>query len=361
MITKDIKYKRILIINPFGIGDVLFTTPIARAIKESFSNSYIGYVCNRRTKEILEDNPTVDILYVYEKDEYRVAYAKSKLKCFKKFIAFLKSIKNDKYDLVIDLSLGRPYNFFSWLIGIKKRVGFNYKKRGVFLTDKIDIDGYENKHVVEFYLDLLKFLNIDYESNRLEVYSLKKDIAWADKFLKTNTKNNTDLIIGIIPCGGASWGKDAHIKHWSEDKYAQLGKKIFEYFGAILLIFGDKTERDICERIAKRIGHNAICIAGQTNLKQFVALLKRCKLAVTNDGGPLHLAVASGVRTVSIFGPVDERVYGPYPKIDDHVVIKRDLSCRPCYQRFKMPYCDNRKCLNEIKVDEVYKAVKELL
>jgi len=362
MITKDIKYKRILIINPFGIGDVLFTTPIARAIKESFSNSYIGYICNRRTKEILEDNPTVDILYIYEKDEYRLEYSKSKIKCFKKFIAFLKSIKNDKYDLVIDLSLGRPYNFFSWLIGIKKRVGFNYKKRGVFLTDKIDIDGYEGKHVVEFYLDLLKFLNIGYESNKLEVYSLKKDIAWADKFLKRNTKDNSSLIIGIVPCGGASWGKDAYIKHWSEDKYAQLGRKISERLDATLLIFGSKSERDICERVAKRIGGRALCAAGQTNVKCFVSLLKKCRLVVTNDGGPLHLAVAAGVKTVSIFGPVDERVYGPYPKTDDHIVIKQDLPCRPCYSKFKMPYCNNhRKCLKGIEVDEVYRAVEELL
>jgi len=361
MITKGNNYKRILVINPFGIGDVLFTTPILGAVKENFPDVYIGYLCNKRTKDILDDNPNIDVLYVYEKDEYRAECVKSKLKCLKKFIAFLRTIKNDKYDLVIDLSLGRPYNFFLWLIGIKKRVGFNYKKRGMFLTDRIDIDGYENKHVVDFYLDLLKFLNINYTSNQLRVFPTKQNTIWADKFLKENLKANGDLLIGMIPCGGASWGRDAHIKHWPEENFVQLGKRLSEYFNAALLIFGDKTERDACERIAKKIGRKAICIAGQTNLKQFIALLKKCRLVITNDGGPLHLAVASGAKTVSIFGPVDERVYGPYPKTDDHVVIKKDLSCRPCYHKFKMPYCNNRKCLNDIQIDEVYKAVEGLL
>jgi lipopolysaccharide heptosyltransferase II len=360
---KDIiGFKRILIINPFGIGDVLFTTPILRAIKDGYPDVYMGYLCNRRTKEILEDNPCIDVLYIYEKDEYRTECKKSKIRCVKKFIAFLRSIKNDKYDLVIDLSLGRSYNFFSWLIGIKKRVGFNYKRRGRFLTQKIDIDGYSGKHVVDFYLDLLKFLNINYKSRQLEVFTARQDIEWADNLLdKITSDRSSPIIIGLVPFGGASWGKSAYIKHWQEDKFIQLGKKISGDFNAVLLVFGDHFEKNACDRIADKIGLEAVSVAGQISLKQFVALLRRCRIVITNDGGPLHLAVAAGAKTVSIFGPVDERVYGPYPKTNDHIVIKHDLDCRPCYHKFKMSHCDERKCLDEIDVDKVYMAIKELL
>ena len=74
------------------------------------------------------------------------------------------------------------------------------------------------------------------------------------------------------------------------------------------------------------------------------------------------MAVALGVKTVSMFGPVDEKVYGPYPSNEKHAVIKKDLPCRPCYKAFKFTGCsNNRKCLKDITVDEVYGQVKGLL
>ena len=70
------------------------------------------------------------------------------------------NIKKRKFDLAIDLSLGYQYSLFLWLIGIKKRAGYNYRRRGRFLTHKIDISGYEDKPISDYYLDLLKFLDI---------------------------------------------------------------------------------------------------------------------------------------------------------------------------------------------------------
>jgi ADP-heptose:LPS heptosyltransferase len=73
------------------------------------------------------------------------------------------------------------------------------------------------------------------------------------------------------------------------------------------------------------------------------------------------MAVALGVKTVSIFGPVDEKVYGPYPASQNHIVIKKELSCRPCYQYFRTPVCDrNRECIKSISVEEVLDAVRRL-
>lgn len=74
------------------------------------------------------------------------------------------------------------------------------------------------------------------------------------------------------------------------------------------------------------------------------------------------MAVALGVSTVSIFGPVDERVYGPYPPSEKHLVVKKDLPCRPCYENFRFKGCfNNKRCLEDIDVDEVYGKVRSLL
>jgi ADP-heptose:LPS heptosyltransferase len=108
--------------------------------------------------------------------------------------------------------------------------------------------------------------------------------------------------------------------------------------------------------------NKALDLVGKTSLEEVVALISKLNLLVTNDGGPLHIAVACGIKTVSIFGPVDDLVYGPYPPQDTNIVLKTDLSCRPCYKKFKMPACDkNRECISRISVDQVYDAVRRLL
>ena len=96
MTIKETNFKRVLIINPFGIGDVLFTTPLVRNIRKKFPDIYIGYVCNIRTAEILKANHYIDTVFVFERDYYRNLAKKSKIKCLKELKAFLDVIKNSK-------------------------------------------------------------------------------------------------------------------------------------------------------------------------------------------------------------------------------------------------------------------------
>jgi ADP-heptose:LPS heptosyltransferase len=105
-----------------------------------------------------------------------------------------------------------------------------------------------------------------------------------------------------------------------------------------------------------------INLTGKTTLEEFSAVLSRLRLLVTNDGGPLHMATALGVKTVSIFGPVDERVYGPYPDSDKHLVVTNEIQCRPCYRKFRLPECVRDKvCINAVSIEDVYQSVRRLL
>ena len=362
MTIKDIDFSRILIINPFGIGDVLFTTPLVRNIRKKFPKIYIGYVCNARTAEILKANPYVDSVFVFEKDYYRNLARNSKIKCLKEFIRLLKTIKKDKFDLAIDLSLGREYSFFSWLIGIKKRIGFNYKNRGKFLTNKINIDGYEGKHVVEYYLDLLKDLNVDFKEGNLDLFLPSVIKGWSTRYLSEHGVGNNDAIVAIIPGGGASWGKDAAIKRWPAEGFADVANRLSNQYKIKFLVMGDSKDKDSCMKVLDNIKVKAIDCCGQTDIMQLAGLLARSNLVITNDGGPLHIANAVGAKTVSVFGPVDDKVYGPYPKTQEHKVIKKNLDCQPCYHKFKLPPCNkDRECLKDVTAEQVYEAAKELL
>ena len=92
----------------------------------------------------------------------------------------------------------------------------------------------------------------------------------------------------------------------------------------LVIILGDEPERKIAEAMIHLMRNKPIDLVGKTGLDILPGLIKNCRLLITNDGGPMHMAVALGVKTVSIFGPVDDAVYGPYPKDRNHVVLKWD-------------------------------------
>jgi heptosyltransferase-2 len=351
---------RILIVNPFGIGDVLFSTPLISNLKVALPESYIGYICNIRAKDALLGNPQIDDIFVFEKDEYRRLWKQSKFRCVRKFVLFFRQIKRRRFALAIDLSLGQKFCPFLWLSGIKMRIGYNYRSRGRFLTHKIDIAGYENKPIVDYYLDLLKFLHIQPKRFNLTMAISKRDRVWAEDFFKKNGLKEDDLIVGLIPAGGASWGKDFSYRHWPWENYARVADKLIRELKARIIIFGDSSEGNICRQVQNAMQQAPINACGKTSLKQFAALLGKCNLIVCNDGGPLHVAVSQDVPTVSVFGPVDEKVYGPYPPGSKHTVVTKDIDCRPCYRRFKLPTCHrNRQCIREISTEEVFIAIKQ--
>jgi len=357
------KNPRILIINPFGIGDVIFSTPLIQILRDSYPDSFIGYLCNKRSYEVLKSNPNLNKLFIYEKDDYRSVWNRSKLKYFKMVLDFLMEIRRERFDLLIDLSLAYQYSLLAKFIGIKKRFGFNYRNRGRFLTRKIDIEGFKHKHVIEYYLDVLKLLGLE-TANKLicpKVYLNGLNASWADNFLKDSGVAEKDILIGVIPGCGASWGKDAVLRRWDREKFAEVCDGMIDKYRAKVVLLGDAKEVPICADMEKLMKHKPIIACGKTSLGDLMGIINRCNLIVTNDGGPLHMAVGLGVRTVSIFGPVNEKVYGPYPPSSRHVALTGDAPCWPCYKNFKYVKCDTQECLKRIKPDDVLAAVDRLM
>ena len=354
------KLEKILIINIFGIGDVLFTTPLIENLKNFNSQMSIGYLCNRRAEPVLRTNPKIDKIFLYERDEF-VAYAKkSKILYWKKIKDLIDEIRKEQYDTVLDVSMNGLTGFLSWAAGIKKRVGLNYKNRNPFLNRKIVFKGYEERHVVEYYLDLLRTLEIPITSNELKLYLESGDEAWVDQFLKNKGLNPSLPLMGIVPGGGASWGKEALYKRWPAESYSKLADKMVEKFNAQIILMGASEEKELCLTVAGGMKKPPVFACGETTISRFAALARRCRVNIVNDGGPLHVAVAVGAKTVSIFGPVDEKVYGPYPH-GNHQVVTKNLACRPCYRNFRRAACEHISCLKDISVEDVFNTVNEVM
>jgi len=357
------KYNRILVVNIFGIGDVLFTAPLLRIIKKLMPESSIDYICNKRCQYILKNNKCIDDIIVFEKDDFREVLRKSKKQFIVKLVKFISTLKRKKYDLAIDLSLGYQIALLLKILGVKKRIGFNYRKRGRFLTDKLEVKGFNDKHVVEYYLDVLRLIGIDTVEDKYMKLVLTPELdGWANEFLRK--KGLTEkLLIGFAPGGGKSWGEFAIYRRWDHENFAYVAEKLSKkYTEAVFLIFGSDEEKDICGYIKKRLGDRAIDLSGKLSLPESSALIKKCRLLLCNDGGLLHIAVSQSVSTVSVFGPVDDKVYGPYPQTERHRAAKAEgVECRPCYKSFKHVMCKGHECLKKIDKEKVLGMAEEIL
>lgn len=361
MILKD-EIKKILIVNPFGIGDVLFTTPVIRAIKEKHRSIFIGYWCNERVKEILVNNQMIDKVFDLSRGDLKKIFKVSKIKGIKSLFGLIKKIRREKFDLVLDYSLDNRYGLICKLAGIRKRIGFDYKGRGKFLTSKKKITGYANKHIIEIYADLLKNLNLKPYYLKMDLNVTKEARNHVLNLLKKEGVKEKDCVIAISPAGGASWGKDAYFKLWPAENFTAVAEKAIKKFNAKILLLGDNSEKSITSIISSYLKENVIDLTGKTTLMELAAFIEKSDILVTNDGGPLHMAVALGTKTVSLFGPVDQKVYGPYPHNEMHVVIKSNIECRPCYKDFRFSKCKiDKECLKSISPDRVFEAVRKLV
>lgn len=358
---RRISIMHILIVNPFGIGDCLFTTPLIHSLKENFPEDKLGFLCNKRTAELFKNNPFIDKLFVYERDDFKRLLSVSWYKWFKAFSSFIGEIKRERFDLAIDLSLTTNFGFFLWLAGIKKRLGYNYKNRGFYLTTSIKLAGYEDKHIVEYYNGLLELTGIKTKYNNLELYLSDEDKGYAEDIFTYRNVEHRHPVIAVAPGGGASWGIEARIKRWPEDNFRLLADKIVEKYKAVVIIVGDSSEKDLLGNL--NADKNILNLIGRTTLSQLTALINKADVFIANDGGPLHIAVALGKKTISFFGPVDPKVYGPYPPDESrHIVLRRNLECSPCYRKFRLIPCQrNRECLEKIDVQEALNAIDKLM
>lgn len=355
------KYKNILVINTFGIGDVLFTTPLVKTLRRHMPDARIDFLCNERTRYILKENRNLNDIIVYEKDDFRDVLKKSKIAFVKKILSFIRTFRKKRYDLVVDLSLGYQMSFILKLIGVKKRIGFNFRNRGRFLTDKLTIDGFNEKHAIEYYLDVLKLIGIeDTEERNIELELSDEIKEWADDFIQTNSLKGKTLV-GIAPGGGKSWGEAAIYRRWKPENFSYVALNLLKKKDDLaFMIFGSKDENFLCERIEKDLEGKAINMCGKLSLPQSISLIRMCHNLLCNDGGILHIAVSQGVKTVSIFGPVYCVVYGPYPPNDrNKVAIAENVDCRPCYKSFKYKECHSYRCLTDIDKDKVVKMMEE--
>ncbi len=355
--------RRILFINPFGIGDVICTLPLLDAVRRAVPDVYAGVWCSERSAELFRSDPRVQSLFPVSRGDIKKISSRSAFAGMKKTAALLWALRKAHFDTSIDLSLDWRYTNLSMLAGIPLRAGLDYRGRGRFLVKKVKLDAFDGAHIIEHYSRVLAALGIRAVPGAPVLFIPEPEKARARELLRSRGIDLSLPVAGIAPGGGASWGADAASRHWPPGKFAALAARISAELKMQVVLLGDPAEKAVSAAVAAACPRINADLTGETSLQGFAAVISLMDLMVTNDGGPMHVSAAADAPSVSIFGPVDEKVYGPYPAgTARHLVVGKELSCRPCYKSFRLRSGNcSRECLGGVEVGEVFEAAAGLV
>ncbi|MFA5069626.1 MAG: lipopolysaccharide heptosyltransferase II [Candidatus Omnitrophota bacterium] len=333
--------KRILIIEPNWLGDILFTTPSIRALRSSRPDAFIAVMAHPRCAQMLEGNPCVDRLILFDE---RPIYAK----LIKKAL-LIRELRNMKFDTVISFHRSMSKLFFACLAGIPRRLGYYTRKRSWLLTDPLAEDEMP-LHRVEYYLKILKNSGIDCDDKDYEFHipdAVLKDAV--SVMLAAGLDSGEDYFV-INP--GGNWDQ----KRWPAHRYCALCHRLHEIYGLKILITGAEKDIPLAAGIIGPDKGFMINMCGKTSLKQLACIMRMSSLVVSNDTGPMHIAISQKAPVLALFGPTCPDITGPYGR-GRYRVLRKWYDCAvPCYK-----LCPGLMCMNAISVDDALEAAGALL
>ncbi|WP_435189493.1 lipopolysaccharide heptosyltransferase II [Pseudothioglobus sp. nBUS_23] len=306
---------KILIELPTWIGDAVMALPAIENIANSYTNSQITIVGSMASVEIIDNHPQVVKTYILKNKHSNLFRILRELNEFDIFLSFRNSLRA---------------KMFKAFISSKRKFQFNKNK-------------YPSRHQVEKYNSFVnESLNLNLEAGNLKIYS------------QTPVMNSDKKYLGINP--GASYGSS---KRWYSEEFAELAKKLAQHYE--IIIFGASEEKNIANEIEQLLIMKGVTnysnLAGKTDIKGLIMKISTLSLFITGDSGPMHIAAAFQVPTVSIFGPTRDEETSQW-KNNKNIIVKKNLDCQPCMKR-TCPL-GHHNCMKLIRASEILDAVKSI-
>ena len=234
---------------------------------------------------------------------------------------------------------------------MKVRIGFAGEGRSLFLTHPLPFpENRKSQHLVKTYKELIAPLGIAESDLAPCLFVQEEEIVRAWEFLKRFGVEKGQKLIGVN--AGAAYGS---AKCWLPERFQSVAKRLAEADPShVVLFFGDATLKTQMGRLCT--APRMVNLAGQTSLRELMALIKVCSILLTNDSGPMHIADALGTPLLALFGSTDPIATGPYSQREE--IIQKEVACAPCFKR-TCPI--DFPCMKKIGVDEVYERVMQKL
>jgi heptosyltransferase I len=363
-------FSKILLIKLSAVGDVVHTIPVLNKLRRRYPNAQLDWLVTPAIGEFLSPHPAISNVIAFSRaaDAFGVAPIAS-------YLRLAGKLRAEGYDLVVDMHGQFRTAVLARATGAPVRIGFDRPRAQVWDASARDFPAQTRKHAwqgaregswlaythfipvptlemhaVDRYLNVGGLLGLDdgpadfsfpipAEANiRIE--------ALLDYYSITKSKL-------VVMAPGTIW----ETKQWRSDGFADVARHFLQKKFAVVLI-GSPRERTACDAVAA-LAPGVVNLGGETTLSELAALTRRASLCVTNDSGPMHLAVALGRPVVSIFGPTDPVWIGPYRR--DGAVLQAKLPCSPCYLR-QLSRCNyGHACMKEVSAQAVIERAERIL
>ena len=344
-----VMYNKILIIRLSSIGDVINSMPVARALKNEYKDAKISWLVSPPCDEALRLCPDIDEIIVWDRRPFDIAVKNRNIMlAYKLLYQATSALSKREFDVVLDIHSLFLTGILSKFAKCKKRFGIDelHECNSLFMS-KI-VENIEEIHKAKRYFSVLKLLNIDREITKSNIEFDKNLVKNAGKFLK---KNGVDLSKKIIAVNlKTTWEN----KHYPFELFVEIIKKIDPNIEIIYT--GIKGDIPIIEKV-RNATKRGIVTAGETSVTDLFYIFKRIDLLLTVDSGPLHIASLADLKTISLWGPTEPRMYAPL--FGKNSFIISDFHCVGCNKR-KCKLGDNL-CMREIKPEVVLKEINEVL
>ncbi|HLN28107.1 MAG TPA: glycosyltransferase family 9 protein [Gemmataceae bacterium] len=367
------EFERILLIKPSAVGDVIHTLPVLVKLRARYPAARIDWLLTPSIADLVGHHPALSNVVLFARNEFtRVWRSRS---ASASLFRLFKTIRQTRYDLVIDLHGQFRSALFTLASGAGTRIGFDRPKidprkgRDLHLAKEAYRHGWRGTregawvtyshripiptldvHAANRYLWLGPLLGLDTAPPDFSLPVPSEAMARIDGLLQDHGLLGSSYAV-LAP--GTMW----ETKHWRPEGFAQVGRHLSRNRQRVVLA-GSAKERERCQAVAAACP-GACDLSGQTTLSELAALLQRAAICVTNDSGSMHLAVALGRPVVSIFGPTDPLCVGPYGRPE--AVVRTHIPCSPCYLR-KLRSCPyEHACMNEVSAEMVIERIEAVL
>ena len=350
--------QKILILNLTRMGDLVQSTPLISGLRVKYPDAHISLVVSSDFEEFSHRIPHVDeriIFNLRQFNELGINHVVSWVHLYKYFQKFLNNLREDKYDLVINLSHSKLSALMVKYLGIKEFRGFMCNPEG----DRVTHHPWLQYFFIEPFNRLYNSFNlvdiftrggdVEPDLNGIQILTFDQDKDSVKHWEFELKKNNPSVVVGI-QAGASIKGRC-----WPAAHFAQLADELIEQMNARIILFGVDSESQEAKEIVEmmRRGDEVMNLTGQTSIPQLVGMLNQCDYLVTNDTGTMHIAAALGVQIVGLFF-AHAHPFETAPYAEGNIIFQARIPCAPCSYGVE---CNDIVCVRNVHPDHVLAAL----
>jgi len=324
--------QKILIIKPSSLGDIVNALPAVGAIRRQFQGARITWLVKSEWASILTGHPFIDEVLAVPMT-------------WRGLPRLIRSVHRRPFDLVVDLQGLFRSAVLGWLTRSCLRVGFSQAREGApwLYTDRVTTD---LSHAVDRYRQIAAALGAKIDPVHFGLLQTGSATEEIDRFMKQTGISVPYAVIHPT----ARWES----KQWPPERFARIGDGLLQD-KATVVFTGSRSDYNAIQHILSSMKYRAINGAGQLSLPGLVELIRRARLFIGNDSGPMHIAASVGTPVLALFGPTDPKKVGPYGA--GHIVIQKRSDCIGCHRSL---CAHQNRCMKAIQVEEVQRAIEVL-